>query len=96
LPTRPSSSPSYMTAPPLRSQLPSSHAKTGDDEASPSFKEVYYRAVNRHVGGSCMSLAASRVSLTHMPLHSLFYFNTRSTVFDELYIAERHSRDSSS
>jgi hypothetical protein len=88
--TRPSSSPSYMTAAPLRSRLPSSLAKNGDGEDFPSFKEVLYRAVNSYVVVSCMSLEAC-VSLTHALL-----FNTRSTVSDELYIAERHSRDSSS
>jgi hypothetical protein len=74
-PTRPSSSPSYMTAAPLRSHLPSSRAKTGDDEVSPSFKEVLYRVVNRYVGGSCMSPAASptRVSLTHAAALTLLF-----------------------
>jgi hypothetical protein len=48
-PTRPLSSPSYMTAAPLRSQLPSSRAKNGNDEVFPSFKEVFYRVVNRYV-----------------------------------------------
>jgi hypothetical protein len=67
-PTRPSSSPSYMTAAPmtpLRSQLPSSRAKYGDGEVSPSFKEVLYRFLNRYVCVRCLSLKASRVSLTH-------------------------------
>jgi hypothetical protein len=64
-PTRPSSSPLYMTAAPLRSPLPSSRAKNGDGEVSPSFKEVLYRFVNRYVCVGCLSLKASRLSLTH-------------------------------
>jgi hypothetical protein len=43
-PTRPSSSPSHLAAPTLRSRMSSSRAKNGDAEAFPSFKEVVHYA----------------------------------------------------